>query len=126
MRYNYDIIDDCVADAIRLHYDEYLIMLENKPSKLAFVKRLNEHTGLGLKDSKFNADIIFSGSVILFKNEFSLKLHRRRKLDALKKNLLSRELVDMIKKYDSDKLYDIFTKLDIEILEQILGELLYD
>ena len=126
MKYNWDNIDDGVAKAIRENYNLYFEMIEVDQSKLRFVKQLKEHTGLGLKEAKENADIIFAGGINLFKGTFGLKYQRRQKLDALKKILLTNELVEMIKNASLEELEEVFSGLDIDTIEDVLNRFLND
>lgn len=119
MKYNYGKIDDLVVDAIKRSYDEYLSMMV-APLKLAFVKKLKEDTGLCLKESKHNADIIFDGAVFLFKKTFALKEQRRQKLDALTKKLLVDELSNYVEKSNPGKINKVFSSLDINVIEEVL------
>jgi len=132
MRYNYKEIDDSVADVFRLKYHDYLEFLEHPYQKLAFVKQLKEDSGLGLKESKEVADIIFSDNVTtpveLFKSTFGINIKqiRREKLDALKKRLLINELIEYIKKSDDSKLEEVLSLLDIDTIEIVLNPFLDD
>jgi len=125
MRYNWVEIDESVAEILRLNYNVYLEFLK-EPRKLAFVKQLKEDSGLGLKEAKDIADIIFPGGVEMFKNTFGIKEIRRNKLDALKKRLITNELVEYIKKSNVDKLDSVFSTLDIGVIETVLDAFLDD
>jgi len=123
MKYNFEHIDDIVANSIRKSFFEYYNdFTENR--KLSFVKRIKDDTGLGLKDSKNNADIIFGGGIKLFENTFSIKQQRKTKLDDLKRKLLLNELVRNLKLSNEDMLYDILSILDIDNVESLLNKYL--
>lgn len=123
MKYNWNHIDESVAKNISENYELYLGMYESG-SKLVFVKTIKEHNGLGLRESKDNADVIFGGGVQMFKNTFGLKEQRRRKLAELKTKLLVSELVVMISDSSVEKLESVFYDLDINVIEDILANLL--
>lgn len=126
MKYNFNEIEESVADIFRLKYHDYLEFLNEPQTKLGFVKQLKLDSGLGLKESKEVADIVFSGGVDMFKNTFAIKQLRKSKLDALKKRLLTNELMEYIKKSSDDKLDLIFSSLDIGIIETVLDAFLDD
>jgi len=124
MKYNWNEIDDSVADVFRINYREYIKFMKEPYRKLAFLKQLKEDTGLGLKEAKENTDIIFAGGIEMFKNTFAIKEQRRLKLYALKKRLLTNELVEILKDSSVDKLDIVFSELDIKIIEEILDNFL--
>ena len=115
---------DIVVKAIKANYDEYFAFITN--SKLLFVKKLKEDTGLGLKEAKYNADIIFRGGKDQFRRNFHLKEQRKMKLEQLKVKLFTRELVTLIKSKDEEELVDIFSTMKPKLLEKILKKLLND
>ena len=110
---------DLVISAIREHYDEFLECMPD--SKLLFVKLLKKYTGLGLKDSKDNVDIIFNSFAIHnFKSIFGVKEQRKGKLEKLKIKLFAKELVEILKDKNDDELVECLSKLTLNSLEEIL------
>jgi len=123
MRYFVDL-DDSVVKALRLNYNEYLDMMKPPVTRLRFVKQLKEDSGLGLKEAKDNSDIIFNAGIEEFRNTFGIKQQRRKKLDALKKRLLINELVEYIEKSNTDKIEEVFSDMNVEVVEEILNNFL--
>jgi hypothetical protein len=105
-----------------VEFHEYLLSRE----KLAFVKRLKELTGLGLKEAKDNTDKIFYDGTQAFTDRFHIIEERKNKLNQLKSRIFSKELYEMLKTMSEDEFVDALSKLDHQILEELLEVMLDD
>lgn len=112
-----------VVTTIKVYYDDFFNFYQNK-QKLGFVKLLKECTGMGLKESKENADKIFDGSIEDFKRNFNIQRQRKEKLEFLKKKLFAEEIINIFKEKSYDDILEKLSELDSYILEEILDRLL--
>lgn len=91
-------------------FDEY----RRNNQKLAAVKSIKEYTNGGLRESKEAFDLWFAGQL----PNYLLK-DRKEKLEILAKKPLIEELIEKIRKTDSDKLSKLFMKLSVDELFNI-------
>jgi len=83
--------------------------------KLAFVKRLKELTGYGLKECKDISDLYFAGQLSLV----NIREERQKKLERLAKKPLAEALALKIKDIDVDRLDSFLMELSIDELLSI-------
>lgn len=100
-------------DAIRRNKVEFDSYLPNQ--KLAFVKRLKELTGGGLKECKDISDLYFVGQLPLV----NIREERQKKLERLAKRPLAESIALKIKDIDVDKLDSFLMELSIDELLSI-------
>ena len=89
-------------------FDEY----HNKNLKLAAVKALKEHAGLGLREAKHFMDLIFDKKIKIT----SLKEERRKKLERLAKIPLVEEIIKKFRNHTDEEISTILMTLTIDEL----------
>jgi hypothetical protein len=92
-------------------------------TKLQWVKRLKELSGLGLKEAKGYCDYYFENR-LKFEN-LNVVNRRKEKLQKLYDRTLLEKFLNDFKEIETEKLVEIFCKLPIDTLDILLEELGY-